>query len=187
MAHEHDVTNFSGQLVAAHAATEASAPMVGLEEAQLVAGVGVATDRYATRRGTYSNRHHIDRQVTLIEVEVLDALARDHGLALAPHEHRRNLTTRGVPLAHLVGRYFRVGECVLYGGRLNVPCRHLEELVGRPVFRPLVHRSGLNGRVVVGGVARPGDPIGPVDAGTLDPAVVAANEAHALEAPPEVS
>ena len=35
-------------------------------------------------------------------------MARDRGIALAPHEHRRNLTTRGVPLGHLVGQYFRV-------------------------------------------------------------------------------
>jgi hypothetical protein len=34
---------------------------------------------------------------TLIEVEVLEALARDRGVELAPHEHGRNLTTRGVP------------------------------------------------------------------------------------------
>jgi len=186
MAQHGGATHFRGELVAAHAAVEASAPMVALEEARLVAGVGVAEDRYATRRGTYSPRHHIDRQVTLIEEEVLAALARDHGIDLALHEHRRNLTTRGVPLSHLVGRYFRVGACVLYGGRLNVPCRHLEELVGKRVFRPLVHRSGLNGRVLVGGTVRPGDVVEPVDPTTLDPALVADNEVHGLEPPPEV-
>jgi MOSC domain-containing protein YiiM len=69
--------------------------------------------------GTYSKKEHIDRQVTLIEVEVLEALARDRSIDLAPHEHRRNITTRGVPLNHLVRRYFRIGDCVLYGGRLN--------------------------------------------------------------------
>lgn len=179
--------SFRGVLVAVHTAVEASGPMRELGEAGLVAGAGVDGDRYATRRGTYSVRHHIDRQVTLIEAEVLDALARDHQVTLEPHEHRRNLTTRGVPLGHLVGRYFRVGSCVLYGGRLNVPCRYLEELLGRPVFRPLIHRSGLNGRVMLGGTVRAGDVIEPVDAASLDPAVVAANEAHALEAPPDVS
>jgi len=49
-------------------------------EALLVAGVGIDGDRYATGLGTYSTRPHIDRQVTLIEVEVLEAIARDRGL-----------------------------------------------------------------------------------------------------------
>jgi MOSC domain-containing protein YiiM len=159
--------------------------MRAVTEATLVAGLGIPDDRYATRRGTYSERHHIDRQITLIEAEVLDALARDRGLLLAPHEHRRNLTTRGVPVAHLVGRYFSIGPCVLYGGRMNVPCRHLEQLVGRPVFRPLINRSGLNARVVVGGTIAVGDAITPLDPSDLDPAVRADNERHGLEPPPE--
>ncbi|MGH8745046.1 MAG: MOSC domain-containing protein [Burkholderiales bacterium] len=160
--------------------------MRALAEARLVAGTGIEGDRYATRTGTYSIRHHIDRQITFIEQETLDALARDHGIELAPHEHRRNLTSRGVPLNHLVGRYFRVGECVLYGGRLNVPCRYLEDLLGKKVFKPLINRSGLNCRVVRGGVLRPGMAIEPCDSVALDPALRSANEAVALEPPPEV-
>ena len=177
--------HWEGVLVAIHVADGASQPMRALAEAPLVAGVGIPGDRYATRRGTYSPRHHIDRQVTLIEQETLEALTRDHGVALARHEHRRNLTTEGVALNHLVGRYFAVGECVLYGGRLNVPCLYLEELVGRKVFKPLLNRSGLNARVIVGGTVRAGDAILPVDPARLDPAVRAANEAHPLEPPPE--
>jgi MOSC domain-containing protein YiiM len=155
-------------------------------ECRLVAGLGIPDDRYALRTGTYSDRHHIDRQVTLIEVETLQALARDHGLVLSPGQHRRNLTTEGVPLAHLVGAYFRIGACLLYGGRLNVPCRHLEQLVGQPVFRPLIHRSGLNARVIVGGPIAVGDPIEPVTASAVDVGLRTANEEHRLEAPPEV-
>lgn len=178
--------HWAGVLVAVHVAEGASQPMRALADARLVAGVGIPGDRYAERRGTYSPRHHIDRQVTLIEEETLEALQRDHGVGVAMHEHRRNLTTRGVALNHLVGRYFAVGECVLYGGRLNVPCRYLEELLGRKVFKPLINRSGLNARVLIGGVLRPGDAILPVDRPNLDPVLCAANEAHALERPPEV-
>ena len=176
---------WEGVLVAIHVTDDASQPMRPLAEAPLVAGIGIPGDRYAARRGTYSPRHHIDRQVTLIEQETLEALARDHGVELAVHEHRRNLTTHGVALNHLVGRYFRVGDCVLYGGRLNVPCRYLEELLGKKVFKPLINRSGLNARVVVGGMVRAGDAILPLDAASVDPRARAANEAHPLEPPPE--
>jgi len=79
---------WQGELLDINVAPKASAPMEALSEARLVAGVGLQGDRYATRLGTYSKNHHIDRQVTLIEVEVLEALARDRNVELAPREHR---------------------------------------------------------------------------------------------------
>lgn len=156
------IGDFTGALLAIHIAPEASAPMEERDAARLIEGVGIEGDRYATARGTYSHKPHADRQVTLIEIETLDALARDHGIALAPHETRRNLTTAGVPLSHLVGRQFRIGEVVLVGGRLNVPCQYLEDLLGKRVFKPLIHRSGLNCRIVKGGTIRPGETIRPL-------------------------
>src|SRR5579863_3424700 len=177
--------HWQGEFLHIHVALRASAPMQALSEARLIASVGVEGDRYATRLGTYSKKHHIDRQATLIEIEALEALARDRDIELAPHEHRRNLTTRGVPLNHLVGQYFRIGDCVLYGGRLNVPCLYLENLVAKKVFKPLINRAGLNCRIVVGGVIRTHDRIHWCDPGTLDFSVRAANEAIPLERPPE--
>jgi MOSC domain-containing protein YiiM len=152
---------WAGRLLSIHIAGEASAPMQTLAEARLIEDHGLEGDRYATGRGTYSNKPHQDRQCTLIEVETLEALERDHGLSLAPEESRRNLTVRGVPLNHLVGRQFRVGEVVLFGGRLNVPCQYLDDLLGRKLFKPLMNRSGLNCRIIRGGTIRPGDPVLP--------------------------
>lgn len=138
-----------------------SAPMVALPEARLIAGVGIEGDRYATGKGFYSKTPRPDRQVTLIEIESLEALERDHKIELLPRETRRNLTTRGVPLNHLVGKRFRVGEVLLYGARLNVPCKYLEQMTGKPVYAPLIHRSGLNCEIVEGGVVRVGDAVAP--------------------------
>jgi MOSC domain-containing protein YiiM len=178
--------HWQGELLHIHIAQRAAAPMQSLSKANLIAGTGIEGDRYATRLGTYSKMHHIDRQVTLIEVEVLEALARDRNIELASHEHRRNLTTRGVPLSHLVGHYFRIGDCVLYGGRLNVPCLYLEELVGKKVFKPLLNRSGLNCRIVIGATLRTDQRIEWCDPASLDPSVRQTNEAIPLEPPPEV-
>jgi len=178
--------HWQGELLHIHIAPKASAPMDSLSAARLLAGIGIEGDRYATRLGTYSKKHHIDRQATLIEAEVLEALARDRGVELLPHEHRRNLTTRGVPLNHLVGQYFRIGNCVLYGGRLNVPCLYLENLIGKKVFKPLINRSGLNCRIIAGGVIRTHDRIEWCDPGSLDVSVRMSNEAIPLEPPPEV-
>jgi MOSC domain-containing protein YiiM len=175
-----------GKLLHIHITASAAQPMQALPAAKLVAGYGIEGDRYAMRTGKYSPGHHIDRQVTLLESEVLEALARDHGIELAAAEHRRNLTTRGVPLNHLVGRYFAVGECILFGGRLNVPCRYLEDVTGKKVFKPLLNRSGLNCRIVVSGTIRSQDLIEPYDPTALDPQLRSANESVPLERPPEV-
>lgn len=150
-----------GELVQTFVAEAAGVEMLARGAVRLVAGHGVEGDRYANRLGHYSHRPHEDRQVTLIEIETLEALARDHGIELAPDETRRNLVTRGVPLNHLVGRRFFVGEAMLYGGRLNVPCKYLERLLDKPVFEPLINRSGLNCQILAGGWVRPGDMVRP--------------------------
>jgi len=153
--------SWRGELAHVHIAAQAAAPMQPLVSARLIAGVGIEGDRYATGRGYYSKAPRADRQVTLIEIETLEALARDHGIELAPNETRRNLTTRGVPLNHLVGRRFRVGAVLLLGARLNVPCKYLEQVTGKPVYEPLLHRSGLNCEIIEGGIVRVADALRP--------------------------
>jgi MOSC domain-containing protein YiiM len=150
-----------GTLLHTFLAEAAGVEMLECDGVRLVAGHGVEGDRYANGVGYYSHRPHEDRQVTLIEIETLEALARDHGIDLAPDETRRNLVTRGVPLNHLVGRRFRVGDALLFGGRLNVPCKYLERLLDKPVMEPLINRSGLNCRIITGARVRPGDVIVP--------------------------
>jgi MOSC domain-containing protein YiiM len=69
---------------------------------------------------------------------------------------------QGVPLNHLVGRQFWLGPTLLEATRLSIPCRHLEEILGKPVFDPLINRSGLNCRILLGGVVQVGDRVRPV-------------------------
>lgn len=152
---------WQGRLEHIHVAEAARQPMRARAAAELIAGTGIAGDRYATARGTYSAIPDI-REVTLIEAETLEALRRDHGIDLGVDQHRRNLTVAGVPLNHLVGRRFRVGAVVLEGGRLNTPCRYLDMITRLAVCDLLVHRSGLNARILTGGTIRPGDRVEPV-------------------------
>ena len=142
-------------------ARTASAPMESLDEVEAIAGAGLSGDRYSAGIGFYSPRPTDPgaREVTLIEAEVLDRLRHEHGLELGLTEHRRNLTTRGVRLAELLGKRFMVGAVVLEGIRDCPPCEHLEGLVGKPVMRPLVESGGLRARVVEGGTLRVGDVI----------------------------
>lgn len=157
-------TGWRGELRHIHIAPAASYEMEELEEAHCVAGRGIEGDRYFHGRGTYSSKLDV-REVTLIEQEALDAINRNdpplqgRQLQILPGDHRRNLTVSGVPLNHLVGRRFRVGDVILRGGRLNFPCKYLEELLDLPVYLPLYNRSGLNCGIEQGGIIRRGDPI----------------------------
>lgn len=126
---------------------------------EVIAGRGVRGDRYCLgeESGHFSGNKGARRQITLFESEVLDTVLRDNKLSLAPDECRMNVVTRGVPLAHLVGRRFRVGDAVLRGLKLNEPCSRLEDVVGRPVVKALVHRCGLFAEILVGGRIHAGD------------------------------
>lgn len=140
-----------------HVAPAAEAPLQALESVRAVPGRGLEGDRYFTRTGTYSPKPMPDRDLTLIEAETIEALARDHGISLAPGESRRNITTRGVALNHLVDREFTVGEVRLRGLRLCDPCSHLERLTHAGVRKALIHRGGLRCQILSEGTIRVGD------------------------------
>ncbi len=152
---------FEGTVDSIHIAPVASEPTVSVEEARAVPGKGLEGDRYFNREGTYSDRHGPDREVTLIEIETIEALERDYKLKLSPGDARRNIVTRNVALNHLVGREFQVGEVTLRGIRLNEPCNHLAGLTHDKVKQGLVHRGGLRAQILSEGIIRLGDTIQP--------------------------
>lgn len=152
-------TQFQGVVRFLHITPRAFLPMRSMPSIELIAGKGIEGDRYMIGReeGFYSEKPEEGRQVTLFEIETLEALKRDLRIELAPEEHRRNVTVEGVPLNHLVGRRFRLGSTLLEATRLSVPCRHIEEITGKAIFDPLINRSGLNCRILEGGTVRVGD------------------------------
>ncbi|MYN13863.1 MOSC domain-containing protein [Pusillimonas sp. TS35] len=139
-------------------------PMRYFDSLKLIEGVGIEGDRYASGMGYYSDRPEEGRQVTLFEIETLDALKRDHSVDLEPHEHRRNITVSGVALNHLVGRQFWIGDALLQATRLSTPCKHLEEVTGKQVFATLINRAGLNCKILRTGVIHVGDTVRPAGA-----------------------
>lgn len=150
---------WEGTVVSIHVAKTAKGPMAAVKEARAVPGKGLEGDRYFSHVGTYSNSPGLGRDVTLIEIEALEALKRDYGVELAPGDSRRNIITRGIPLNHLVGRDFKVGEVTLRGIRLCEPCSHLEKLSRKGVQRGLIHRGGLRTHILSAGTIRAGDAV----------------------------
>ena len=150
----------SGDILAIYVGPTPGAPMLAVDEVAAVEGAGLDGDRYGTAEGKRGRRGDpSSREVTLIESEAIAAAAVEGGFELGLGEPRRNLVTRGVALSHLVGRDFEVGEVRLHGVKLAEPCKHLEDLTGKKLRKPLVHRGGLRARIVRGGIIRVGDPV----------------------------
>lgn len=144
-----------------HVAPEAGRPMQAREQVEATARAGLSGDRYRRGMGFWRDSR-VRRDLTLIEAEVIEDLARNHGVNLKPGETRRNVTTRGIRLNDLVGRSFRLGNVLCRGSSLCEPCRHLEDLTGRTLLRPMVHRGGLRAEVLTSGVIHTNDEVEPV-------------------------
>jgi hypothetical protein len=152
----------AGTVEGIHVAADSGEPLSAVESVEAVAGRGLRGDRYFHELGLYDQRDDLPEgtDVTLIELEALEALERDYDSSLEPAATRRNIATRGVALNHLVDREFRVGDAVFAGVRLCEPCSYMESLVEPDgVVGGLVHRGGLNANVVESGTISEGDPI----------------------------
>jgi MOSC domain-containing protein YiiM len=136
-------------------------PMQQRDTVDLVMGLGIAGDRYATGRGYYTGVTEWDAQVTLIEQEPFDQQDMTTGQRVDPIDMRRNLVTRGIDLSKLIGVRFRIGEtAVLRGTKPWPPCSYIVRSTGKPeIFTKIGRKSGIGADVLVSGPIRVGDPI----------------------------
>src|SRR5215467_12664728 len=133
--------------------------MRSVTSVQVIVGKGLEGDRYFSKLGTYSNDPGSGRDVTLIEIEAIEALMRDYQVELEPGQARRNIVTQDAALNHLVDREFKIGDIIFRGTRLCDPCAHLEKLTRKGVMRGLIHRGGLRAEIISGGTIHAGDPL----------------------------
>lgn len=132
--------------------------MQSVEEVRAISGKGLEGDRYFNQTGTFS-KPQPDRELTLIEIEAIEALKVELGVELDPGSIRRNIVTSGVALSHLVGREFRIGEVKARGIKLCEPCSHLARLAHSAVLPGLVHRGGLRAQILTDGTIRVGETV----------------------------
>ncbi len=161
---QREDTHMPGEVIAIHITSAASEPMQALDTARAFAGEGLAGDRYRNGVGFYSQTPTDPgaRELTLIAEEALAEITAETGLEIPLHEHRRNITTRGIDVDALLGQQFRIGDVICEGVRACPPCNHLDELTGKPLLKPLARRGGLRARIVTGGELRVGDHIAPI-------------------------
>jgi len=149
---------WQGTVESIHIAARAVEPTRSVAEIRALPGKGLEGNRYATQQGTFS-KPKPDHELTLIEAEAMEAAARDYQMQLAPGEARRNVVTRGVPLNHLVGKEFSIGDVRVRGIRLCEPCDHLQTVTGKSVIKSFLHRGGLRAQILSEGIIRVGTTI----------------------------
>lgn len=149
---------WKGTVVSLHITHAEGAPMRSIQEAHAVPGRGIEGDRYYLGTGHFSPHFGPSYEITLIELETIEALHQEfEHLKLAPGDARRNVVSYGVPLNHLVQREFTVGEVRLRGIRLCEPCLHIAQLTHHNVLSGLIHRGGLRAQILTEGIIRVGD------------------------------
>ena len=133
------------------------APMLAPDAITLAPGQGVVGDHYASAtQGA--------RQVTVIPAEHLAAIASYLGHDSVPPELlRRNIVVRGINLAALKGRTFRLGAALLESTGECHPCSKMERLLGAGGYNAVRGHGGITARVLEGGEVRLGDMLQAVD------------------------
>ncbi|MCW2635982.1 MAG: domain containing protein [Blastococcus sp.] len=148
-----------GRVLEIWSTAAAAEPMRRHPTGRLVAGSGLEGDRYALGGGTWARYPALEKQLTLIDSDDVAAVAAEIGADLSPGDTRRNLVTQGVDLPALVGRWFGVGDALLFGMKRCPPCTHLERLTGTRLVKAMAQRGGINAAVFAGATIAEGDPL----------------------------
>jgi len=135
----------SAQVIALYTAPHAGAAMLSHPWVEVVPGVGILGDRYATGQGQWSDPRWPDQELTLFEAEVAE------DVSIEAMRVRRNIVTRGVRLHALIGITFQIGSVRLVGVRLCDPCGYLDALTRPGLRQALRDRGGLRTCIVQGG------------------------------------
>ncbi|MBL8523477.1 MAG: MOSC domain-containing protein [Betaproteobacteria bacterium] len=144
---------FEGRVVWIGVRPATREPMRVMERVEAIAGRGLAGDRTAMK-----SRPGNARQVTLIQAEHLDAVARllRRGV-VDPSLARRNIVIGGVNLLSLKGHRFQLGGALLEMTGECHPCSLMELQMGEGGYNAMRGHGGINARVIEGGPIAVGD------------------------------
>jgi hypothetical protein len=161
-----------GKILAIFTAPTAGARMEPVRYAALIAGAGIAGDRYALGTGAYSHSDPLRiRHVTFIAREALERANQDlpSGARFAPVDTRRNVLVEGIELNACVGRYLGNEKVLFEGVALAEPCARPLVLRKKPWERPsppalgrmfisaFEHRGGLRAAIYMDATIAVGD------------------------------
>jgi MOSC domain-containing protein YiiM len=119
-----------------------------------LASIGLADDRLGQRKEAELST----RQVTLIQAEHLDVIARLARVdRVDPIGLRRNLVVSGINLLALKNARLQVGEALLEIVGPCPPCSRMEEAIGPGGYAAMRGHGGMTARVLATGTICVGD------------------------------
>lgn len=140
----------NGKVVGIYIAPQRGEPTEWVEQVHVICGCGIEGDRYFRQPGELDDQPKTGRQLTLIEVETIEAMCQD-GIQITPDKTRRNIISRGISLNSLVGKEFVIGTIRLRGVRLCEPCDYLASKTDPRVVHSMAHRGGLRADILTDG------------------------------------
>ena len=128
-------------------------PILAVPALQCLAGRGIEGDRFLDFKPDYAG------QITFFAWETYDDLCRQLNVApaeRAPGVFRRNVVTRGLSLASLVGTEFELQGVRFAGVAECTPCYWMDRAFAPGAEAALRGRGGLRARILSDGVLRRG-------------------------------
>ena len=157
---------FNARIQAIYLASTAGAPMKSMDHVKVSAGIGIEGDRYALGTGAYSLvKPNKVRHVSLIALSGIiianEWLSAGNEATFEDSETRRNIILKGIAapqLNLLVGQKFQLGNILLRGTELCVPCERPAQPLNRPSFMDAFEgRGGIRAEVLNSGALAVGD------------------------------
>ena len=164
------------KIVGIFISSEKGKPMQALQRVAAIAGTGLANDRYAVGKGSYSfqlnKRFKIEkinavrplRQVSLLSLSALDGANKLFAQPFLPIETRRNLLIENISAADLlklIDKEFTVGAVRMRGIEDCAPCALPGSMVNKAGFKEaFASCGGLRAEILTSGVIAIGDELG---------------------------
>jgi MOSC domain-containing protein YiiM len=140
-----------GEVVSIHMVRSRHGAAEVLERARVLINYGL--------EGDWRSHRNRSGQLTLIEAEALEEVARRLGHPVPAGASRRQVVVRGVRLNDLIGRRVRLGAVRVFVETPCDPCSRMEASIGAGAQAALEGRGGVRCHVLVGGELCVGDPI----------------------------
>ena len=125
--------------------------MHACEAIECVAGKGIMGDRF------YSYKDDYKGQITFFDKSVHEAVQNHFSQQIAPSAFRRNVLMSGMPLSQLIGKRFKIGDCIFQGTEHCKPCYWLDHACTEGVENFLAQDGGLRAKIIRSGSLQKGD------------------------------
>ena len=123
-----------------------------VNQAYLEKGKGIVNDRY------YENFKEKKEQVTLINLEEINAFNNQVNQNIEPKDFRRNIIVSGIDLNKLIDKQIKINQVILKIHEICQPCKYLQDRLRLPsLVKLLVNKSGVRAEIIKSGNLSVGD------------------------------